>query len=344
MDLPSSNHLPISKLAGVFNSTSATYKFYWFLGIIELLEEGKIIIPKKEIFAKMIALSWYTVNYFNISFGSQDLIQQANESLKELEGLTIDQNRNEIFERLIESNQKTTLKLLSHFDKNVPHWFLSTWFNGKNKNEIYQLSHDNLYLSLYSIQKDTITINEVWIDYITRNSKILKNFIYWNLALFLQVRNPNTPDIPNKLIKPAKRNSLQSQRKFWDLIFDELGTIDCIYTGKKLTIENYDVEHFVPYSFVSHDQIWNLLPSDKSFNITKSNKLPIMHKYFKSFYAIQKTAFGIYQHKRPNDKIFQEYLYINPNLNEKITEQKLFDVVNPLITIAHNNGFEYMPF
>jgi hypothetical protein len=42
MILPNSNNLPISKLAGVFNSTSATYKFYWFLGIIELVEEGKL--------------------------------------------------------------------------------------------------------------------------------------------------------------------------------------------------------------------------------------------------------------------------------------------------------------
>ena len=50
MILPNSNNLPISKLAGVFNSTSATYKFYWFLGIIELVEEGKITILKKEIF------------------------------------------------------------------------------------------------------------------------------------------------------------------------------------------------------------------------------------------------------------------------------------------------------
>nr|WP_238383860.1 HNH endonuclease domain-containing protein [Olivibacter domesticus] len=32
------------------------------------------------------------------------------------------------------------------------------------------------------------------------------------------------------------------------------------------------MERFIPYSFVSHDQIWNLIPSNNSFNISKSNK------------------------------------------------------------------------
>uniref|UniRef100_UPI0040483A9D HNH endonuclease domain-containing protein n=1 Tax=Mariniflexile sp. TaxID=1979402 RepID=UPI0040483A9D len=56
---------------------------------------------------------------------------------------------------------------------------------------------------------------------------------------------------------------------------DELGSVDCIYTGEKLIKGNYAVEHFIPYSFVSHDLIWNLIPADKSFNSSKSNRLPI---------------------------------------------------------------------
>jgi hypothetical protein len=52
--------------------------------------------------------------------------------------------------------------------------------------------------------------------------------------LFLQSKNPNVPDIPNKLIKPAIRNGLNKQRKrFWDLVVGELGSVNCIYTGEK---------------------------------------------------------------------------------------------------------------
>lgn len=33
MALPQNNRLPISSLAGIFNNTTATYKFYWFVAI-----------------------------------------------------------------------------------------------------------------------------------------------------------------------------------------------------------------------------------------------------------------------------------------------------------------------
>ncbi|WP_367268579.1 HNH endonuclease domain-containing protein [uncultured Pedobacter sp.] len=37
---------------------------------------------------------------------------------------------------------------------------------------------------------------------------------------------------------------------------------------------SFAVEHFIPYAFVSHDLIWNLIPADPSFNSRKNNKLP----------------------------------------------------------------------
>ena len=39
--LPFSPNINNNALASVFNSTSATYKFYWFLGIIEEVEQGR---------------------------------------------------------------------------------------------------------------------------------------------------------------------------------------------------------------------------------------------------------------------------------------------------------------
>ena len=49
MNLPYSNNLPINKLASAFGSTSATYKFYWLISLIELVEEDTIEIPKRKI-------------------------------------------------------------------------------------------------------------------------------------------------------------------------------------------------------------------------------------------------------------------------------------------------------
>jgi len=344
MTLPFSHHLPVNKLAASFNNTSATYKFYWFLSILQWVEMGNKSILKNEIFARMISNAWYTVNYFKVSFGKQDLIQQATNQLLSIENITIDEKINILVDKLIKSENEETKKILWHFDKQVPHWFLSPWFSGYNKKEIYIASNTYTNNCLYSIYEDKIEINPNWFEYLQNNAKILKDFCYWNLTLFLQQKNPNVPDIPNKLIKPAQRNSLTTQRhKFWNVVMNELGSIDCIYTGNKLTSDKYAVEHFIPFSFVSHDLIWNLIPADNSFNSTKSNKLPRLEDYFDSFYKLQYQAIEIIKYKDPKSKFLEEYLTIFPSLDSKeVTKQKFKNHIQPLITIASNNGFEYM--
>jgi hypothetical protein len=218
-----------------------------------------------------------------------------------------------------------------------------------NKTDIYESSKAFKNHCLYALNEDEIEINAEWVDYIKENIRVLKDFCYWNLAIFLQARNPNVPDLPNKLIKPAIRNSLINQRKnFWDIVVKELGSVDCIYTGKKLSIGNYAVEHFIPYSFVSHDLIWNLIPSDKSFNSSKSDKLPPLDKYFDPFFILQKSAIEIVKEKTPNNKFLEDYLTIFPDLDEigalpdYFSKVKFKERIQPLITIASNNGFEFM--
>lgn len=211
MNLPFSGNLPTSKLASVFNNTSATYKFYWLLSIVELVEKGIVEIPKEKVFARMISNSWYTINYFHLSFGKQDKFQTAVEEILISENLTIDQKKDNINSTLENSTNLSTRKNLFHFDKNVPHWFLSPWFPNKNRKAIYLASQSLENQCIYSLHADKIVINPEWVEYLQLNSKIIKDFCFWNLALFLQSRNPNVPDIPNKLIKPAIRNGLSNQ-------------------------------------------------------------------------------------------------------------------------------------
>lgn len=342
MNLPVDKYLPINKLAACFNNTSATYKYYWLLSILQEIEAGNLTILKRNLFARMISNAWYTVNYFHVSFGKQDLIQDAIKLVNKIEHISIDERQDSVFQKLTTSKNKETEKQLWHFNKNVPHWFLSPWFPGKDKTEIYNASKTYNEHSLYALHDERIEINPEWRTYLTANAGVLKDFCHWNLSLFLQTKNPNVPDIPNKLIKPATRNSLTAQRtKYWDLVLNELGSIKCIYTGEKLTVGNYAVEHFIPYSFVSHDLIWNLIPADKSFNSTKSDKLPPLEKYFNPFFTLQKKAFEIISEKSPKNKMLEDYLTIFPDLTS-FTKEKFKERIQPLITIASNNGFEYL--
>ncbi len=166
MILPESKELPINLLAACFNKTSATYKFYWLLSILQATENGTLNVTKRELFSRMISNSWYTVNYFNVSFGKQDLIQDAIRSINSFESITIDERRETVFQKLFTTKNSDTEKLLWHFNKNVPHWFLSPWFP-KIENETDSIREKRIYSdsqifeskSLYALHQDYIEIN-----------------------------------------------------------------------------------------------------------------------------------------------------------------------------------------
>jgi len=343
MNLPVHEDLPVNLLAACFNKTSATYKFYWFLSILNRAEQGEVNVSKRHLFAEMISHSWFTVNYFHVSFGKQDKLQQAIENVKLLENLTIDAHRNDIFKRLVATENRSTMKELWYFNAEVPHRFLSPWFKADDINLAYQYSQSFTGNCIYAVHKEHIEINPLWLPYLTTNSGILKAFCYWNLSLYLQNKNPNVPDIPNKLIKTPIRKSLIEQRKFWDIVIGELGSVNCIYTNSNLKIGTYAVEHFIPHAFVSHDLIWNLIPADKSFNSSKSDKLPLLDEHFDKFFNLQRDAVEIIKQKAPKNKFLEDYLTLFPLFeSEQLERDKFLEQLQPLITIARNNGFEYL--
>lgn len=356
MNIPEEKGLPVNLLVGCFNNTVATYKYYWFLSILQSVEAGNGIIPKRELFSRMLVTAWYTVNYFHVSFGKQDLIQSAVKHVKSIENISIDEEANVILSILMNSHNKETLRTLQHFNKNVPHWFLSPWFpiigvetDTQRAKRIYDASKQNRFLSLYSLYEDKIEINPHWKNYLEKNIRLLKDFCHWNLTLYLQSKNPHVPDIPNKILKPASRNNLIKQRRmFWDIVLKRLGSVNCIYTNTELTLDNYVVEHFIPYAFVSHDLIWNLIPADKSFNSSKRDKLPRLERYFMPFIQLQHKAIKIVREENPSNKLLEDYLTIFADLgeasimSEDYIREKFKNTLQPLVTIALNNGFEYL--
>lgn len=350
MNLPIDNNLPVHLLAACFNDTVATYKYYWFLSILQTVEEGEQKISKQKLFSRMISNAWFTVNYFHVSFGKQDKLQLAIQKIITTEHITIDEKQEVIIHKLIATTNRESSRTLWHFDKNVPHWFLSPWFtkqeqetDAARKKRIYYESQAFNKKSLYALYDKHIEVNPEWRHYLTSNARVLKDFCYWNLALYLQAKNPNVPDIPNKLIKPAIRNNLTIQKtKFWNLVVAEKGYVNCIYTGEKLGVGGYDLDHFVPYNFVSHDLIWNLIPIHPRFNSVKSDRLPIMDEHFDKFYKMQKKAVEIVKGENPNNKLLEEYLTIFPDLDTSFSKEKFRERIQPLISIAANNGFEFM--
>jgi hypothetical protein len=100
------------------------------------------------------------------------------------------------------------------------------------------------------------------------------------LAKYFEVRNPGIPGIINKLERPGVRK-LERARQFWDTILEHQ-ELRCIYSGE-LIQPNYDLDHFLPWSFVTHDLIWNLVPAPRSINVQKSAAIPKLALYLPGF-------------------------------------------------------------
>jgi len=294
--IPQNNDLTINKLSSVFNNTSASYKFYWFISILQLFSDrNSQKIPIRDILIRMICNAWYPINYYKLNFGYSDKLNENIALIQKVLNIPIGVSLNDLFLLLQNSTNPLVNKLIIHFEQLVPYRFISPWIKG-SKNEVIKKSQNYNNNCLYSLNIDDtncVHINPDWRDYLYKNNKILLDFSYWNLLQYLQIRNPNVPNIGNKLIKPIVRANLNNQRRFWNLVLNEIGPIKCIYTGKSLQVGNYDIEHFIPWSFVSHDQLWNLIPADSSVNSSKSNKLPPLERYFESFVTTQYEAINI---------------------------------------------------
>jgi hypothetical protein len=346
MHLPNSKTLSISTLSQIFDNTTVTYKFYRFVAMLDIVvKERKTRISFREIIASMIAESWYPIHYFKLSFGKSDSLFDYSLQIQNDLQISIELDKDKIKGQLL-NNLENTKKYLRIFTKNVPYRFLSPWIKYTYDDDVIVKSQSFTNNCLYSIYSEEIEINPIWIDYLTENYVILRDFAFWNLTEFLQKRNPNVPNLPSKLVKPLQRESLTKQRKFWDTYIESVGKINCIYTGKEIFAKKYDLDHFVPWSFVSHNLLWNLLPADASINSSKSNNLPPLDKYLKPFAKMQQNALKTLYTKNPNNNIFEDYLTVFDSVSElvKMPQNEFCDVLGktftPLVQIAENSGFK----
>jgi hypothetical protein len=349
MNLPSDKNIDTRVLSQIYNNTSATYKYYWFVSILDIaVKQQRRQISFWEIIVGMVAEAWYPIHYFRLTFGKADsLYNQIIELQKEL-NIPIDAKKSDIKTQIINNLNTPKIKsLLRVFTLNVPYRFLSPWINYTTDAEVIKLSQSFTHNCIYAIKGETIELSPQWEQYLNDNYLILRDFTFWNLTVFIQKRNPNVPDVPSKLVKPILRDSLLKQRHFWDTYIDINGSIKCIYTGKELDKKDYDLDHFVPWSFVSHNLLWNLLPANSSINSSKNNNLPTLEKYLRPFAQIHKKALQTIYPNNPNNKLLEDYLILHNSISElvQLTDDDFFEIFqktfSPMVQIAENMGFKY---
>jgi len=361
--VPYSNEVDYSTFSRVLdeNKVVASYKMYWLIALLDEVSIGNIEIPFKKLIARMVVNAWYPIRAFKLSFGFCDNLITVVNYIADTYHLPNNFDENKLLDFIYNSEDKALVKMLKDLTLNVPYRFLSPFLNDKVSDkkklmkELEELSRiDNN--CAYGIYKDEnnesfVRIKDGWVNYLKYNYRILKGWAYYKLVCFLQKRNPNVPAIAFKLEAPKAR-SLSNATKLWKDVINNCKIVD-IYTGKNFNENTYNlhgglsIDHFIPWSFVLHDQIWNLLPTFKNINSKKSDDLLLYDKYIADFCDIQYEAFA-HVCKNKIDAIAEEYIdafrvgniyeFYKSGTKEMFSEE-LKKRISPLYQIAVNQGF-----
>ena len=84
-------------LARLFRHRRTSYKFFWFLAVLELVRSGKgPAIPVSDVLRQMAALAWHPVCFYRLSLGSGDALQEKIRAFQATSALDNDSSLSEI--------------------------------------------------------------------------------------------------------------------------------------------------------------------------------------------------------------------------------------------------------
>lgn len=298
-------NLNIKSFAGMLENPTQCYKFFWLDSIMQLVARGENEFTFLEVFAGMIADAWYAVKEYHLRLGpksvdgtSSNLLERAVNKISENVDVKNDESRDIIIEK-IKCNSKCVNSEMQDLAKNVPYRLLSSFVKELGGNNplwsktgklisYFEMINKKRCL-LYTIENGRgltkkVIINKLWNNFLIDNMVTIRGWIKMKKIKYLQDRNPGVPGLIYKLEpEKDKERKLENVRKLWDCVIDINGVgFKDIYSERHIE-KKYEIDHFIPWSYVANDELWNLIPMDENLNSSKNNKLPDWDAYYKKF-------------------------------------------------------------
>lgn len=319
------NALDIQSFALMLKDPSFCYKFYWLEAIVGLISEGVRETTFNEIIDEMICNAWYSVREFHIHLSGlssggdvRDGLERAVLQLSKLSELPANASRVEIRNEIIRY-EKELKKAKEQLTKMVPYRALAGFFANAGET-VYWSSIKRLTAYIEAFDKNInslpytlgngsglkkeVRFHPDWISMIQDNTVSILGWIQYEKVKWLQNNNPEVPGLVYKLSPmDEKMRKLGKVRKLWEGVL-EFNEIKDVFTGEPMRRDSYDIDHFIPWSFVMNDELWNLMPMDPSLNSSKSNRLPKWDPFFGRF---SENQFVLYRTIQKNPGIRKLY-------------------------------------
>lgn len=226
--LPKSDQVDIDALSNIFAKTTTSYKYLFFLSLLEILKQRDFevlySISFQELIVEMLAYAWYPYTFFHLSFGTQDKIIQKLEALR-LEKIEPRLQSGKINKELLRKTiARQDLKdSVSHLKRYVPFRLIASFLDEELKREkVSQGTGNDLEKAIPAIAEkyfdskkplykfdatdykdcEAVLIHPYWGTYFKTNYPIIQSWAAWEWAEYMQKRNPETHDIFSKIFIP----------------------------------------------------------------------------------------------------------------------------------------------
>lgn len=234
----------------------------------------------------MAAIAWYPKRFFRLSFGATDQLGRVLDRFEfEAEEMSLGHvhTQRRLREELALQYDRLGLEGLLRY---VPSRLLTPFFEQELRGvadtqkdrrirELAEAAWSTGQPPLYRFTPDghSLELHPAWAKYLVESSEVVLGWSKAHWIEYLQRRNPNVPSIPSKISPPLRRAPMLAQTQYWKAVLQE-EPLNCIYTGETVNARSFQLDHFVPWSIVCHDQLWNLIPVQARANASKGNRLP----------------------------------------------------------------------
>ncbi|RMG11193.1 MAG: hypothetical protein D6729_18380 [Deltaproteobacteria bacterium] len=374
---PDDATVDVATLSATFRNTTTSYKFLFFFSLLDHIKaahqdtgnpEGEIEIEWDSIAAHMLAHAWYPLCTFNLTFGSQDKTRIYIESIREYvdtKSLLGDPRKTSRLARrikgLLEEKRDIEARDLMRW---VPYRWLAPFArlrpgmpDTKKNKAIKEFSCEAYRTGQvpYKILDTGLRIHPTWRSYFFRHLSVLYGWAAFHWVEYLQKRNPHALGLSSKLFPEDQRRRLADAKTYWETAFEGGLQRICFYTGDRLS--RYALDHFIPWSFIAHDQVWNIVPCTPSVNSSKGDRIPPDHLLPK-LADVQAAALSSISRSgklgmRKWEKVVEPFiatlgvprkdLVPHPIRQEELASvlrSTFTDKLKPLLETAHNQGFE----
>ena len=353
--------IDLGTFSGIFSDTTNSYKFLFFLALLDIAKDNAndAPIPIIEIAAGMLYWAWYPHTQHRLSFGARDQVTKVlDDFISETRFDLQPKDAKRTIRTFLESNPAHVDRMTRY----VPYRFIRPFTgsalvgipDAQVNQAVRERSAEYLYENAfpYAIGEQGLVFNRYWLHYFQTHFAILQSWVSWHWVRYMQKANPSVPAIPAKIHPMLKREQIKREIKaHWKGFVMDSG-LKCIFSGRKILPDGIHLDHFMPWKFVVHNEMWNLMPIDPSENSSKSDRIPAMKRFLKPFADVQHD-FLLYLDSTLTERKFNkrtESYVLNLNIEPAalLDRKELFRSyraqMEPLERLALNQGFQpYSP-